>query len=208
VNGELRQAVIDAAVDSTSTGLLHSARERDPDAWRRMVQLYGPLVDAWCRDAKLQECDLADVFQDVFSAAAARIASFRHDRSGDTLRGWLRAITRNKLRDFFRNRAAEPRGIGGSEAHRRLNGMPAVRPPAVETVDRDASERSLLFRRAVELVETFFEPQTFRAFWRTAVDGHNANAVAEELGMSPAAVRKAKSRVLRKLRDEFGQFLS
>ena len=65
-------------------------------------------------------------------------------------------------------------------------------------------ERLLLVRRALGLLRTDFEENTWRAFWRTAVDGLPAAEVADELNMSSAAVRKAKSRVLQRLREELG----
>ena len=52
-----------------------------------------------------------------------------------------------------------------------------------------------------------FEANTWGAFWRTAIDDIRATEVAEELGMTAVAVRKAKSRVLHKLKDEFGYLL-
>jgi RNA polymerase sigma-70 factor (ECF subfamily) len=52
-----------------------------------------------------------------------------------------------------------------------------------------------------------FEEHTWRAFWRVAVDGQPAPEVAAELGMKPNAVRTAKSRVLRRLREELGDLV-
>jgi RNA polymerase sigma-70 factor (ECF subfamily) len=49
-----------------------------------------------------------------------------------------------------------------------------------------------------------FEERTWQAFWRTAVDGRSAADVGAELGMTPGAVRVAKSRVLHRLREELG----
>ena len=59
--------------------------------------------------------------------------------------------------------------------------------------------------RALELLRGEFAAQTWQAFWRTAVDGQSAPAIAAELNMSPAAVRKAKSRVLHRLKEELGE---
>ena len=53
----------------------------------------------WCRRCALTPEDTADVFQEVFRAVALHIADFRRDREGDTFRGWLRTITRNKVAD-------------------------------------------------------------------------------------------------------------
>jgi RNA polymerase sigma-70 factor (ECF subfamily) len=44
-------------------------------------------------------------------------------------------------------------------------------------------------------------------FWRTVVQGYSPPALAQELGVTPAAVRQAKSRVLRRLKQEMGELL-
>src|SRR5262245_1692497 len=99
---------------ATSRSLLQRARSADAAAWDRLVALYGPLVLHWCRHWNLQEPDAADVFQEVFQAVAAHLGGFRKERAEDTFRGWLRTITRNKVRDLFRRRGREPDGVGGT----------------------------------------------------------------------------------------------
>jgi RNA polymerase sigma-70 factor, ECF subfamily len=44
-------------------------------------------------------------------------------------------------------------------------------------------------------------------FWRTTVEDRAPVDLAAELGVTPAAVRKAKSRVLRRLKEEFGELI-
>ena len=56
--------------------------------------------------------------------------------------------------------------------------------------------------RAVELIRGEFEERTWQAFWRVAVEGQAAKDVAKDLGVTASAVRLAKSRVLRRLREE------
>ena len=51
-------------------------------------------------------------------------------------------------------------------------------------------------------MEEDFEPATLSAFRRLALDGAGGAQVAEELGMSLAAVYVAKSRVLQRIRQE------
>lgn len=51
-------------------------------------------------------------------------------------------------------------------------------------------------------VEPDFAPQTWTAFKRVTIDGRRADSVAAELGVSLNAVFIAKSRVLRRLRQE------
>ena len=195
----------------TSRSLLEGVRVNDAEAWDRMVSLYAPLVAYWCRRSRLAEEDTADIFQDVFQAVASHIAGFRNQRVGDTFRGWLRTITHNKINDHFRRQGHEPRAIGGSEAHQRFASVPA--PLDEATTDCEASSAGIedestaerrLFRRAMDQIRGEFEPRTWQAFWGTAVEGRATKDLADELKMSPGAVRVAKSRVLQRLREELG----
>ena len=187
---------------STHRSLLQRARGHDPAAWERILAPVRPLVLRWCRGWGLQDDDAADVFQEVFQAVAAHLAGFHRDRTGDTFRGWLRTITRNKVNDHYRRREREPAGAGGSEARDRLARVAGKVPPD-EPAGADAAEAGLL-HRALAMIRGEFEPRTWEAFWRTAVDGRAAADVAAELGMTPGAVRVAKSRVLHRLRTDLG----
>ena len=118
------------SVGSTSSSLLDRVKVRDEAAWRRLVSVYGHLVLYWCRCAGIRREDRVDVCQDVFRAVAVNIDSFRHDQPGDTFRGWLRTITRNKVADHFRRQNRQPDAIGGSVAHERLWQSPMATPAA------------------------------------------------------------------------------
>ncbi|HEV3345397.1 MAG TPA: sigma-70 family RNA polymerase sigma factor [Pirellulales bacterium] len=185
----------------TSATLIGRVKGDDPAAWDRLVKLYGPLVEQWCRRWGLQSHDVADVVQEVFKSVSAHVGEFRKQRSHDTFRGWLRVIVRHKVVDHFRRLSREPAGAGGSEAQRRLADIAAA--PVDDSAD-DPSEEVLLFHRALDLIRQDFAERTWQAFWRTAVDGVPAPDVAAELGMTSGAVRVAKSRVLQRLRAELG----
>jgi RNA polymerase sigma-70 factor (ECF subfamily) len=191
-----------ASSSGTSRSLLAGVQADEPAAWERLVALYAPLVLHWCRCKGLQDQDVADVFQDVFQAVVAHVATFRRDREGDTFRGWLRRITQNKLRDHFRKQGCEVRGVGGSSARERLAQLPGPQP-IDELRGEDDGERAL-FARALDLIRGEFEARTWAAFWGTAVEGRATKDVAADLAMTPGAVRVAKSRVLHRLRAELG----
>jgi RNA polymerase sigma-70 factor, ECF subfamily len=190
---------------STSRSLLERARADDSAAWERLVGLYAPLVFGWCRRWGLPEQDAADVLQEVFQAVVAHLAGFRSGRAGGTFRGWLRTIAHHKVQDHFRRQGREPRGVGGSDAQARLAQVPGPEAPGSDA-GAEPEERGL-FLRALGLIRGDFEERTWQAFWRTAVDGRPPRDVADELGMSPGAVRVAKSRVLHRLREELGDLL-
>lgn len=189
-----------------SSGLSLAVRLRagSADAWREMVDLYGPLLQQWCRRKGMNEGETADVAQEVFLAVYRAIPAFDPAAPGATFRGWLWTITLNKIRERAR-REVGPVGIGGSTALGQMAGMP---DPAVE--EQDEQEPSApgatarLVRRAMDQIRPTLAPQTWEAFWRTAVLGRPAPQVAEELGLTSAAVRQAKSRVLRRLRLQIG----
>lgn len=192
--------------DGTSLSLLERVRGQDPDGWRRLVELYSPLLYSWCRRSGLDGEQSADLVQEVFAKVARRVGDFRRDRPGDTFRGWLRIITRNQLRDYARRLEQEPRAAGGTTAHLQLAQL------TDEQLDQSlsgnvASEPGELYRRALELIQTNFEERTWRAFWQTTIDGRASGDVAVDLGMSAGAVRQAKSKVLSRLRAEFGDVL-
>jgi RNA polymerase sigma-70 factor, ECF subfamily len=189
---------------STSRSLLAAAQQENPAAWSRLLTLYAPLVMAWCSRWGLARQDAMDVVQDVFTAVAGNLERFRKDRPGDTFRGWLATIARNKVRDYFRRHATSPVAAGGTEAWLRISQVCDGENLCVQGTDAEEEIFSDVLQRALELIRAEFHEQTWQAFWRTVVEGKSAGDVATELGMQPGAVRVCKSRVLCRLRKELG----
>jgi RNA polymerase sigma-70 factor, ECF subfamily len=185
---------------SSSTSLIQGLKNQDEKAWQRLLYLYAPLVFSWCRRAGLQPEDCADVMQEVFRSVLGGIAGFRYVNPTDTFRGWLRTITRNKIRDYFRRRAAEPIGRGGTTAHQRFLDLAEIESVTAPTADVMAG----LIHRGVNQIRAEFDERTWQAFWLTAVEKRSGAEAAELLRMSPGAVRQAKYKVLRRLRQELG----
>ncbi len=194
---------------STSPSLLRRACAGDADGWRKLAQVYGPVVYAWARRSGCQSADAADVMQETFSAVAKSLQNFDHQRSGATFRGWLWTITRNKLRD--RARSGEAKAIGGTDAQFQMHqiadqngqqemtarGLDCDEPPS--QIESDVAS---VRRRAIELLRENFDPRSWRMFWETAVEGREPAAVADEMGVSRWAVYKARARVLQRLQQE------
>src|SRR5262249_33894707 len=157
--------------------------------WNRLVYIFSPLVYHICRKADVTGADAEDVVQEVFQAVAASIGDYQVARDGKPapFRYWLGGIIHHKLSDRHRRLLRQPLAEGGSAAQARLLELPA--PDAILPAE-DLSATSEVCQRALHLLRDEFEAQTWQAFWRTAVDGQPAVAVATELGMSAAAVRK------------------
>ncbi len=156
-------------VESTSLSLLRRALAREPDAWKRLVGLYTPLVHHWCRQAGIAQHDVADVTQEVFAAVASSLGQFHPDQPGTTFRGWMRGITRHKLLHHRHDRG-EP-AIGGSDAQREFQQV------AAPTVELDLSESqdevTGLYERALHLVQHQVEDRTWTAFWKATVESRH-----------------------------------
>jgi RNA polymerase sigma-70 factor (ECF subfamily) len=100
--------------------------------------------------------------------------------------------------------AEEPAAVGGTTMQYRVAELPDERPP------EDASSTDMLrstYRRAAQMLRERFEEPTWQAFWRVAIERDKTADVAADLGLTVNAVRKAKARVLRRLREEFGDLL-
>jgi len=185
---------------SISSTLLDQLRARRPEAWQRLVSLYGPVIYRWCRRSNLTSEDSADVLQEVLSTVTVHLSGFRRDRPRDSFSGWLATITRNKVREHYRRRHGRPEARGGSTAQRQMADIPQPPEPS-EAIRPDDQSAACLARRALEMIRAEFESRTWEAFWRVSVDGQSPADVAEDLRISVAAVYTAKSRVLGRFRQ-------
>jgi RNA polymerase sigma-70 factor (ECF subfamily) len=190
---------------SVSSTLLDQLRSGRPEAWERLVRLYSPVIYRWCRRSGLAAEDAADVLQEVLSAVLLHLPGFHRDGPQDSFGGWLATITRNKVRDHYRRRHGKAAAQGGSTAERQMAEVPQPPEPSEDCIRPDAESAAWLSRGALETIRAEFEVQTWKAFWRTTVDGQPPAHVAADLKMSVAAVYMAKSRVLRRLRQVLGE---
>lgn len=183
---------------TTRPSLLVRIRDaRDAEAWREFVRLYSPLVYRFARRKGLQDADAADVTQDVMRAVMTSVRRLDYDPDRGSFRGWLFTLAHRRLYDFLGSRARECRGTGDSDVQSRLEAQPARDDE--EQWNREYQRHLLAW--AAERVRDSFQESTWSAFWQTAVEGRSGKEVAEQLGMTVAAVYLAKSRVMARLKE-------
>ena len=183
----------------TSPSLLDRLRRGpDPAGWERLVRLYEPFIRRWLADPALA-ADADDLTQDVLAVLVRELPTFERQRTG-SFRAWLRTITANRVREHWRKRAVRERPEGGTDAAVRLGDL--ADPTSGLSRRWDAEHDRHVARRLLELLEPEFSPGTWAAFRRQVVDGRAASAAAAELGITVNAALLAKSRVLRRLREE------
>ena len=193
------------APDATSPSLIERLGNQSADAWRRLVAIYSPLIYRWCRGMGVTQSDAADVTQEVFRSVAGHVGGFRRSQPGDSFRGWLYAITRNKSRDYLRRHRDQPQGAGGSDAQRQFAGLTDIAAQDQHPIDDPGptdDDKRLLVVRVLDQLRGEFGEQAMTSFWRMVVDGHSAADIARDLETNAKAVRQAKYRVLQRLRRE------
>lgn len=98
--------------------LLGRAVAEDQQAWTQLVQLYGPLVQRWCKQAGLNEDDTADIFQETFQTVSKGLAVFKPKREVASFRSWLKTIVRTKTIDHHRKANRQAAAAGGAQPDR------------------------------------------------------------------------------------------
>jgi len=195
--------LVDNPSGSSGLSLAVRLQESPKEAWGEFVELYGPLIDSWLMQAGLNQAAREDLTQEVFLSVHRSIDRFDPLLPNATFQGWLWRVTRNIV--LMSQRKNEPQAHGGSTANAMLASIEDPWPDASELHPPSSAQDTIeLLRRALRQIETRVEQPTWQAFWKTVVLGQSTVDVAEELGLTPAAVRKAKSRTLQRLRKQLG----
>jgi RNA polymerase sigma-70 factor (ECF subfamily) len=188
-------------MSDTSLSLLDRLRHQPDDAsWRRLVELYTPLIQGWLRRHAVAAADADDLTQEVMAVIVREVPHFQHNQQRGAFRSWLRTITVNRLRALWRARQGRPIATGDSDFLKMLEELEDPTSGLSRLWDQQHDQH--VARRLMELVEPHFEPATWQAFRRVVLDGRKAADVAGELGLSVNSVLLAKSRVLSRLRQE------
>ena len=184
---------------TTSKSLLIRLREpTDREAWARFVHIYGPLIFRWARYTGLQADDAADLVQDVMTLLLEKLPEFRYDESR-SFRSWLKTVTLNKWRERCRRRRLPVADVTQSG----LGRLPDSN--ATDLWDRQYEHR--VVSQAMDGLKHDFRPETWEACRRYIFDDAKPSELAQEFGISMWTIYSAKSRLIKKLRDELDGML-
>jgi RNA polymerase sigma-70 factor, ECF subfamily len=181
---------------------LSAARPDDPE-WLRLAEIYQPLIRRWIGRAHGIGEDAPDLTQEVFLVMVRGISSFERQRDG-SFRAWVRGITVNVLRNYRRRQFRKP-AMTLDRRDAFLDGLAAPNSELAREWDLDHDRH--IFQKLQTVVQSAFAPTTWEAFRRFAIEGLPAEQVAAELGLTVNAVTLAKSRILKRLREEAGDLL-
>jgi RNA polymerase sigma factor (sigma-70 family) len=183
----------------TSTSLLDQLCGRpDESSWRRLDELYRPLILRWLRrDPALGE-EAEDLVQDILTVVCRELPGFKRQQTG-SFRKWLRTITAFRVKGFHRARRSRPAALG----------MASDEGPLVELADDhselarrwDQEHNEHVVARLLEMMADEFNSVHLRAFRRVVLDEVKPATTAAELGVSVNVVLLARSRILARLRE-------
>ncbi|MFO0893368.1 MAG: sigma-70 family RNA polymerase sigma factor [Phycisphaerales bacterium] len=165
--------------------------------WTEFSRVYGPVIAGFARNAGLKPQEVDDVLQDVMLGFFRVVDSFEYDPSKGRFRGYLKRVTLNAIRSRHRRRRPQQ------------NLPEEFEPPAATSDLEVAWEREWteqLLRRALEEVRGSVQEKTMQAFELYGVQGMPAAEVSKMTGMTEAAIRHAKMRVLDQLRESIARY--
>jgi RNA polymerase sigma-70 factor (ECF subfamily) len=188
-----------AEIPQTRASLLVRLRDRqDAAAWTEFVDLYAPLVYGYARKQGLQDADAADMTQEVLIAVAAGSRRLDYDSRRGAFRNWLFTIVRRKLSNRRRAQRSRPQDYHAVTTQSQLEQCPAAEDG---TAEWEAQWQRQLFAWACAQARQDVSDATWQAFWATAIEDRPGKQVAAKLGLSVAAVYRARSRVLARLKE-------
>lgn len=165
-------------------------------SWNEFAQMYDGMIQGWLARHGVQAQDADDIRQEVMTIVLRKIGDFEHNGRPGAFRAWLKSITSNCLRDFWKKNR---RAIGGPD----LGEMAAQ-------LEDDSSDQSLLWNAEhdryiinhllAEISQRLSE-KSVSIFRRIAISEEPAEAVAQDLAMTLGAVRVAQHRVLKALKE-------
>ena len=193
MNKNLQTTAITGSPSETSVTWIGRLATSPTDSdWQKLVNTYAPLLIRWSERAGVASSDRDDLVQDVLIVVLRRVSDFQHRHTG-AFRGWLRVIFVNHLKKYFRDQAKNAC---------RFHLDDACDPNSPLSHFFDQEHDMYMAHRAMNVAEKDFSEITWSAFMRQVIEGQSTLQVAQDLQLSTNAVLKAKSRVLKRIRQE------
>jgi RNA polymerase sigma-70 factor (ECF subfamily) len=187
-------------MEDTHKSLLLRAQTGEENAWKDLTDLYRPLIVGWVKRQGVSARDVDDLSQEILLSVVKYLPTFEHSGRPGAFRSWLRTIICSRTMDYWRAIEAGTQVSGASDAAAALQ---QIEDPNSNLNRRwDEEHDRYVLGCLLDLVAEEFEPATLMAFRRLTLDGASGAAAAAELGLTVPAVYMAKSRVLKRIRQE------
>jgi len=184
---------------NTRATLLLRLRDRSDEAsWSEFVEIYTPLLYAYCQKREINQTETADIVQDVFRSISLAIQGFDYDPSKGRFKAWLFTVLRNAISGHYRKANRAPMTTAETQLIERLE----ADPDQHDEIDWNRDYQLRLLSWAMEKIKPEFSERAWSIFTKTALMEKEPAEVAEELGMKKNAVTVTKYRVVQRLRQK------
>lgn len=190
-----------AAMHTTKITFLGRLSDGNEAAWHDFDAAYKPLLRHWLRNDALSSADVEDLIQEVMLFVATHLDRFEHNTRTGAFRKWLRSVTVNLTRNYLRE-------------NRRAQAFPGSLEVLLEQLEDASSRVSVAFeqdyqrallRQLLRRVELGFSSDTISMFRQYVLEDASVGETAAAHGVTKAAVYVAKSKVMRRLREEWAE---
>ncbi|MFN7874715.1 MAG: RNA polymerase sigma factor [Pirellula sp.] len=179
----------------TRSSLISGLKTLSSDRWTSFILVYSPLLKFWIQRKGVSGPAVEDVLQECLQSICVGIGSFQRDAAKGKFRGWLRTIVERRVADHFRDKPLEL--TASTQVLVNIPTPDQKDPTAIEEEMRLLQEIRI---RALQLVRQSTTEKTWQMFWLSTVEQVPTADIAQQFGVTTAAVRVAKKRVLERLR--------
>ena len=185
---------------ATRSSMIVDLQGISQERWTEFLFLYEPLLLHWMRKKGVPDRDIDDVLSESWKSIYEGIGNFDRGSGKGTFRGWLRTIVERRAIVYFRKqKRANVEVSGGTEDIINLATAPVQK--SADAIEDEEAALNEVRARAMELVKGKTKQKTWDMFWMSAVDNVPTADIAAEFGVSSAAVRVAKQRVTKRLKE-------
>jgi RNA polymerase sigma-70 factor, ECF subfamily len=166
------------------------------ERWREFELIYKPLLLFWMRKKNLPASAQDEVLQECWISAFKAIGKFERGADKGTFRGWLRTIVHRRVADYFRSLPKDQ-----AVPQERLNDIVTPEQKDADELEGEQDALREIETRALEVIRSTTKEQTWKMFWMRVVEKVPYSEIAKQFGVSEAAVRMAKQRVFKRLKE-------
>lgn len=188
--------------DTRTTLIAQVKSPENRGAWDEFVALYRPVIYRMARRRGMQDADAQDLAQAVLIRIVGAIDRWEKTDSGVGFRHWLSRVAKNAILSAL-DRSPKEAAVGGTDLQVLLNEEPHTDTDMEQEIALECLREK--YHRAAATVRADVDEITWQAFEQSVVQGQDCQQVAAQLNKPIGTIYAARSRVMRRLRDQVNQ---
>ena len=185
-------------MERTRSSLLRRVRDLDDaTGWDEFDRLYRPLLVTYARQRGLRLEEADEIAQQCMTALVPRMQTFTRKSS---FRGWLRGMVDHKVSDFLTQ----------SRKHRRAGTELLAQTPDPGRTPEELWQQQWNHTHLAYCLDSLridYAPHTLQAFAMYVLQERPVKEISRRLGMTPNQIYVAKTRVMARIRERFGEMI-